>query len=145
MLSSNIEIPVGSSSICFSTFPIINDAIPENDERLLIIVIPVNPLDVAIQNTTLLIIDNDGLCSRNRFKLIKLIYTIFCVGVNLVVSPQNVNIMEGEIGEICVEFTQGQILAERAVTFSVSESSSMPLKIKLLTCTQLIMIIYTVY
>ena len=66
MISTNIEIPVGNSNTCI---PIAtsNDAIPEYDESLLIIVRPDNPLDVVNQNTTLLIIDNDGLYSNKLY------------------------------------------------------------------------------
>jgi hypothetical protein len=52
--------------------------------------------------------------------------------VNLVVRPRNISILEGGIGEVCVEFAEGQIPAERVVTLSVSESSSMPLAIALI-------------
>ena len=38
-----------------------DDEIADNNESVLIIVSPVNPLDVVNQNTTLLIMDNDGL------------------------------------------------------------------------------------
>jgi hypothetical protein len=38
-----------------------NDEIAEYDESVLIIVRPVNALDTVNQNTTLLIIDDDGL------------------------------------------------------------------------------------
>ena len=48
-------------------------------------------------------------------------------GVDLVVIPSNVNISEGEVREICVEFAQGQIPAERTVMLSVSVASSMSL------------------
>lgn len=40
-----------------------DDEIAEYDESVLIIVRPVNPLDVVNQNTSFLIMDNDGLYS----------------------------------------------------------------------------------
>ena len=45
--------------------------------------------------------------------------------MDLIVEPRNVNLTEGGSVEICVEFAQGQILAERMVTFSASEPPSM--------------------
>ena len=51
---------------------------------------------------------------------------MYNIGVDLVVLPSDVNIIEGEMKEICVEFAEGQIPAERIVMLSVSESSSMP-------------------
>ena len=48
-----------------------------------------------------------------------------CVGVDLVVRPSDLNIAEGGVMEICVEFAEGQIPAERVVMLSVSETSSM--------------------
>ena len=48
-----------------------------------------------------------------------------CVGVNLVVRPSDVNIAEGSVVEICVELAEGQILAERVIMLSVSETFSM--------------------
>ena len=47
--------------------------------------------------------------------------------MNLVVRPRDVNITEGGVREICVEFAEGQIPSERVVMLSVSESSSMSL------------------
>ena len=41
--------------------------------------------------------------------------------------PREVNITEGDVTEICVEFAEGQIPAKRVVMLSVSESSSMSL------------------
>ena len=68
ILPTNIDIPVGNPSVCV-LFLVRGDEIAENDERVQIIVSPVNPLDVVNQNTTLLIMDNDGL-------YIKLTYTL---------------------------------------------------------------------
>ena len=39
--------------------------------------------------------------------------------------PSEVNVTEGGVVEICVEFAEGQIPAERIVRFSVTESPSM--------------------
>ena len=39
--------------------------------------------------------------------------------------PSDLNIAEGGVMEICVEFAEGQIPAERVVMLSVSETSSM--------------------
>ena len=41
--------------------------------------------------------------------------------------PGDVNITEGGVMEVCVEFAEGQIPAERVVMLSVSETSSMSL------------------
>ena len=60
LLSSNTEIPVGNSSVCVFVVAY-DDEIAEYDESVLIIVNPVNPLDVVNQNTSFLIMDNDGL------------------------------------------------------------------------------------
>ena len=68
MISTNIEIPVGNSTMCIS-IATNNDEIPEYDESVLIIVRPDNPLDVVNQNTTLLIVDDDGLYSNERYFL----------------------------------------------------------------------------
>ena len=62
ILSTNAEILVGNSSVCVFVVAY-DDSIAEYDESVLIIVRPDNPLDVVNQNTTLLIIDNDGLYS----------------------------------------------------------------------------------
>ena len=60
LLSTNADIPEGDSSVC--VFVVANnDVIAEYDESVLIIVSPVNPLDVVNQNTSFLIMDNDGL------------------------------------------------------------------------------------
>ena len=48
-----------------------------------------------------------------------------CVGVDLVVRPSDLSITEGGVMEVCVEFAEGQIPAERVVMLSVSETSSM--------------------
>lgn len=45
----------------------------------------------------------------------------------LVLTLRDVSITEGDMREICVEFAEGQIPAERIVMLSVSESSSMSL------------------
>ena len=79
MIPTYIEIPVGSSNMCIPIF-INNDMIAGNDESLLIIVMPVNPLDTVNQNTTLLIIDNNG--SSNILNVLSFLTTIiasFCV------------------------------------------------------------------
>ena len=47
--------------------------------------------------------------------------------MSLVVRPSDVDVTEGGVREICVEFTEGQIPAERVVMLSVYESSSMSL------------------
>ena len=60
LLSANADIPEGNSSVCVDVLAY-DDEIAEYDESVLIIVSPVNPLDVVNQNTTLLIMDNDGL------------------------------------------------------------------------------------
>ncbi len=60
LLSNNAEIPVGNSSVCIYVVAY-DDDIAEHDESVLIIVRPVNALDTVNQNTTLLIIDDDGL------------------------------------------------------------------------------------
>ena len=60
LLSNNTEIPVGNSSVCVFVVAY-DDEIAEYDESVLIIVNPVNPLDVVNQNTSFLIMDNDGL------------------------------------------------------------------------------------
>jgi hypothetical protein len=61
LLSTNTEIPVGNSSVCIYIMAY-DDSIAEyHDESVLIIVRPVNPLDTVNQNTTFLIIDDDGL------------------------------------------------------------------------------------
>ena len=41
--------------------------------------------------------------------------------------PRDLNIAEGVVMEICVEFAEEQIPAERVVMLSVSETSSMSL------------------
>ena len=43
--------------------------------------------------------------------------------------PSDLSITEGDVMEVCVEFTEGQIPAERVVMISVSETSSMSLLI----------------
>jgi hypothetical protein len=45
--------------------------------------------------------------------------------VDLVVRPSDLNITEGDVMEVCVEFAEGQIPAERLVTLYVSETSGM--------------------
>jgi hypothetical protein len=45
--------------------------------------------------------------------------------VDLIVRPSDLNITEGGVMEVCVEFAEGQILADRAVMLSVSEVSGM--------------------
>jgi hypothetical protein len=52
---------------------------------------------------------------------------LFCTGVDLVVRPTDLNITEGGVMEVCVEFAEGQIPAERLVILTVSETSSMSL------------------
>ena len=49
--------------------------------------------------------------------------------MDLVVRPSDLNITEGGVMEVCVEFAEGQIPAERVVMLSVSETSSMSLLI----------------
>ena len=41
--------------------------------------------------------------------------------------PSDLNLMEGGVMEVCVEFAEGEIPAERVVMISVSETSSMSL------------------
>ena len=41
--------------------------------------------------------------------------------------PSDLNLMEGDMMEVCVEFAEGQIPAERVVNLTVSETSSMSL------------------
>ena len=41
--------------------------------------------------------------------------------------PRDLKIAEGGMMEICVEFAEGQIPAERVVMLSISETSSMSL------------------
>ena len=43
------------------------------------------------------------------------------------VRPSDLNITEGGMTEVCVEFAEGQIPAERVVMIFVSETSSMSL------------------
>ena len=47
--------------------------------------------------------------------------------MDLVVRPSDLNLMEGDVMEVCVEFAKGQIPAERMVILTVSETSSMSL------------------
>ena len=68
LLSTNVDIPAGNLSVCIDVMAY-DDEIAENDERVQIIVSPVNPLDVINQNTSFFIMDNDGL-------YIKLTYTL---------------------------------------------------------------------
>ncbi len=100
-----------------------DNSIAEYDESVLIIGRPVNPLDTVNQNTTFLIIDDDGLYSTIAVIGNKNIF--LCVGVDVVVRPNDLNITEGGVMEVCVEFAEGQIPAERVVMLSVSETSSM--------------------
>jgi hypothetical protein len=65
MFPTNIEISVGVSNRPVSIL-LADDIIAENDEIVLVIMTPVNPLDVINQNTTLLFIDTDGLHDRNE-------------------------------------------------------------------------------
>lgn len=63
LLSNNTEIPVGNSSVCVFVVAY-DDEIAEYDESVLIIVRPVNPLDVVNQNASFLVMDNDGLYNK---------------------------------------------------------------------------------
>ena len=59
LLSTNADIPEGNSSVC--VYVLANDdEIAEYDESVLIIVRPVNSVDMVNQNTLFLIMDNDG-------------------------------------------------------------------------------------
>ena len=60
LLSTNADIPEGNSSVCVDVLAN-DDEIAEYDESVLIIVRPVSPVDVVNQNTSFLIMDNDGL------------------------------------------------------------------------------------
>ena len=42
--------------------------------------------------------------------------------MDLVVRPTDLNLMEGDVTEVCVEFAEGQIPAERVVILTVSEN-----------------------
>ena len=64
--STDAEISVGNSSVCIF-IEAIDDQIAEDNESVLIIVTPNNPLDMVNQNATLLIIDNDGLYRSSIF------------------------------------------------------------------------------
>ena len=63
LLPANADIPEGNSSVCVDVLAY-DDEIAEYDESVLIIVRPVNPLDVVNQNTSFLIMDNDGLYNK---------------------------------------------------------------------------------
>ena len=118
---------MGNSSVCVYIVTN-NDSIAEYEESVQIIVRPDNPLDVVDLNITFLIIDSDGLYNIIVYELYSIAVNIMvfhCAGVNFVVLVREVNMTEGEVREICVEFAEGQIPAERVVMLSVSESSSM--------------------
>ena len=66
ILTTNTEIPVGSSSVCVYVVAY-DDSIAEFNESVLILARPNNPLDFVNQLTTLLIIDDDGLYNRNYY------------------------------------------------------------------------------
>ena len=54
---------MGNPSVCVFV-EAYDDEIAEYDESVLIIVRPVNPLDVVNQNASFLIMDNDGLYNK---------------------------------------------------------------------------------
>lgn len=105
------------SATCVQIFAI-DDKLIEDEEHFSVVVEVGNPSDIVYGNTSVTILDNDGILSVWPW-LLNVFDLNHCTGVSLRVN-QSVNIAEGEIQIICVLVENHQVSRERVIPISVS-------------------------